>query len=164
MERNGGHDDNGIVWPEAIAPYRVCVVPIGGGKSAAGQYLQQKAKELCRHLEDNIDVIDGDDILLEDRSHRVSPGMKLKEASLIGFPWVVVLGKTALPESKDVWEDEQGLDQYLVGGGGGTVEIQERATGMSVQVPYGEVGDYFKHHARCRTPVELLNEGFELFD
>ena len=159
IERTQGHDENGIVWPEAIAPYRLCILPIGGGKTVANEYLNTKAMELCTMLHD-ITVMDSDDIVVDDRSNRTSsPGIKLKEASLIGFPWIIVLGKDSLPSNKEDWENEMKLEEYLLQGG--TVEIQERATGISVHVPFSEVGEYFQNHARCRTPVELLMENLE---
>jgi len=167
IERTQGHDENGIVWPEAIAPYRLCILPIGGGKTVANEYLNTKAMELCTMFEQK-NIMDSDDIVVDDRSNKTSsPGIKLKEASLIGFPWIIVLGKDSLPSNKEDWKNEMKLEEYLLQGGsdgGGTVEIQERATGISVHVPFSEVVEYFQNHARCRTPVELLMDGFDTYE
>ena len=174
VERLGGHDSDGIVWPEAIAPYRIAVVPIGGGGGKKGlvarEFLQQKAASLCLSLEKN-GVVDADDVVLDDRT-RESPGVRLKEASLMGFPWLIVLGKTCLPaKDSGEWEDREALERFITNNDEeqngsmkqqGTVEIQERATGESVHLPYGNVVEYLKNHPRCQGADILLEEGFAL--
>ena len=91
---------------------------------------------------------------------RESPGLKLKEASLIGFPWVIVLGKKSLPSKNgNEWEDEKILNKWL-DDGNGTVEIQERATGESVHLPYNEIVEYLNNHPRCCDMETLLEDGF----
>jgi len=84
IERAGGHDDQGIIFPAAIAPYQVIITPI----KYEGQP-QQVADRLADELEAmNIDV------LLDDRPER--PGVKFKDADLIGIPLRITIGDKAL--------------------------------------------------------------------
>ena len=78
------HDADGIIWPQAIAPFDV-VVTVTNAKDetlrAAGEKLYTELKAL------------GVDALLDDRSER--PGVKFKDADLVGFPFRVNIGKKA---------------------------------------------------------------------
>jgi prolyl-tRNA synthetase len=78
------HDDNGIVWPMAIAPYQVIIIPIkySGAAKAASDALAAALEE--RRIE----------VLLDDREER--PGVKFKDADLIGIPLRVVVGEKGL--------------------------------------------------------------------
>lgn len=81
-----GHDDDGIIWPDAIAPFEVVVVPIGYHKS---QRVADNADRIHRELADA-----GFDVLLYDRDER--PGVLFAEADLIGIPHRVVVGERGL--------------------------------------------------------------------
>ena len=77
------HDDWGIMWPEAIAPYKVIVIPVNTQdelqmKTATGIYENLKAK--------------GVEVVIDDRDDRA--GVKFKDADLIGFPYKIVVGKS----------------------------------------------------------------------
>jgi len=98
-----GHDDDGIIWPDAIAPFEVVIVPIGYHKS---QQVAERADRIYRELTDA-----GYDVLLYDRDER--PGVLFAEADLIGVPHRVVIG-------------ERGLDK-------GIVEYKRRAAGGDVE-------------------------------
>ena len=78
------HDDDGIVWPLSVAPYQVHLVTLGKGEAviAAGEKLHAE-------LEDR-----GIDVLWDDRDER--PGVKFKDADLIGVPFRVTLGEKGL--------------------------------------------------------------------
>lgn len=77
------HDDNGIIWPVAIAPYHVVIVPVN-----IKDELQMKvAKEMYENL-----LAQGIEAVLDDRDERA--GVKFKDADLIGFPYRVTVGKT----------------------------------------------------------------------
>jgi prolyl-tRNA synthetase len=76
------HDERGISWPRAIAPYEVEVVALG----AAGPEAAAAAERLERELEDA-----GLEVLLDDRDRR--PGEKFADADLIGCPVRVTVGK-----------------------------------------------------------------------
>ena len=80
IEQN--NDEFGIVWPTAIAPYVVDVIP-ANMKDEAQVAL---AEELYNSLLDN-----GIDTMIDDRDER--PGFKFKDADLIGFPFKVICGK-----------------------------------------------------------------------
>jgi len=78
------HDDAGIIWPVAIAPYEVIVV------IASAQDPQQVA--LAERLYEQLQAA-GVDVLLDDRPERA--GVKFKDAELLGIPWRLVVGRGA---------------------------------------------------------------------
>ncbi|HWE37225.1 MAG TPA: proline--tRNA ligase [Isosphaeraceae bacterium] len=82
-----GHDDNGIRWPLPIAPYEVLVVPL----QVQSEAVRAAADELAAQLEGH-----GVDVLVDDRDQR--PGVKFKDADLIGIPLRVVVGERGLKE------------------------------------------------------------------
>jgi prolyl-tRNA synthetase len=84
IEQN--HDDDGIRWPEAIAPFTVCIVPIGYNKSDA---VRAAADSLYEEL-----AAAGVDVLLDDRNER--PGVMFADMDLVGIPHRVVLGDRGL--------------------------------------------------------------------
>ncbi|MFA7237709.1 MAG: proline--tRNA ligase [Phycisphaeraceae bacterium] len=84
LEREGGGDANGIIWPMALAPYQVVITPV--------QYkdaVKEKADELYQQLSEA-----GVEVLLDDRDER--PGVKFKDADLIGIPLRIVIGDKGL--------------------------------------------------------------------
>jgi prolyl-tRNA synthetase len=86
IEQN--HDADGIRWPMSIAPYQVIVVPAG-----KEQEIQETAFELYAKLQ-----AEGVEVILDDRDER--PGVKFKDADLLGIPLRVVVGKKGLAEGK----------------------------------------------------------------
>ena len=76
------HDDKGLVWPVAIAPYQVHVAV--ANKDAA-------ALEAGERLVGEFDAA-GLEVLFDDRP-KVSPGVKFKDAELLGMPFIVILGR-----------------------------------------------------------------------
>ena len=82
------HDENGIKWPMSIAPYHVIVVPLG--KDEALVSAATKLYDELRAL--------GVDTLLDDRNER--PGVKFKDADLLGIPLRIVVGGRGLAEGK----------------------------------------------------------------
>ncbi|WP_150464547.1 proline--tRNA ligase [Francisella sp. XLW-1] len=87
------HDENGIIWPEAIAPYQVAILPINYNKSES---VKQTADKLYQEL-----LAKGIDVILDDRGAR--PGVMFADADLIGYSHHVVIGDRLL---------EQGLIEY----------------------------------------------------
>ncbi len=81
------HDEQGIVWPAAIAPYDVHVVVLAAGNAE----IQERAEELAQALS-----AEGLDVLLDDRDLR--PGEKFADADLIGCPVRVTVGKKTLED------------------------------------------------------------------
>lgn len=80
IEQN--HDDDGIIWPVAIAPYEVVIVP-ANNKS---EEVMAAAGKLYEDMEDG-----RDEVVLDDRNERA--GIKFKDADLIGYPVRVTIGK-----------------------------------------------------------------------
>jgi prolyl-tRNA synthetase len=78
----GNHDELGLVWPRALSPADVHLVATGKD-DAVFTY----AEELTRELE-----AEGVEVLLDDR-RQASPGVKFKDAELIGVPTIVVVGR-----------------------------------------------------------------------
>jgi prolyl-tRNA synthetase len=93
------HDENGIIWPAALAPYDVHVVVLPG----ADEIAQQAAQALSAA---------GYDVLLDDRDLRA--GEKFADADLIGCPLRVTAGKKSLEDGKvDVRDRKTGEEQRL---------------------------------------------------
>lgn len=105
VEQN--HDEQGIIWPAALAPFTVVVVPVNV-RDEIQAALAETAYATLRE--------GGFDVLLDDRAER--PGVKFKDADLVGYPLRVTVGKTA---------------------GDGLVELRVRRTGETRLVPVGEL-------------------------
>jgi prolyl-tRNA synthetase len=103
----GCHDEMGLVWPREISPADVHLVATGKDEAVFA-----KAAELTDAL-----AAQGISVLYDDR-RKVSPGVKFKDAELIGVPTIVIVGK--------------GLEA-------GTIEIKDRATGDRREVPVAEI-------------------------
>ncbi len=83
VEQN--HDDDGIIWPLGIAPYHVLITLMKHDDPAHQEAAAKLAQELSGH---------GVDVLIDDRDER--PGVKFKDADLIGIPIRVTIGDKAL--------------------------------------------------------------------
>ena len=88
IEREGGHDENGVIWPVSIAPYAVIITPI--------KY-EGEARDVADRLANEIEAA-GHDVLIDDRAER--PGVKFKDADLIGIPLRITIGDKALKDGK----------------------------------------------------------------
>ncbi len=82
-----GNDENGIIWPLAIAPYQVLIVPV----SVKDERSMELAEEFYAALEEK-----GFEVLMDDRDERA--GVKFKDADLIGIPYRIVIGEKNLKE------------------------------------------------------------------
>ena len=80
IEQN--HDENGIIWPVAIAPYEVVIVPANN-----------KSEDVMKAAEGIYNALESsqDEIVFDDRAERA--GIKFKDADLIGYPLRVTIGK-----------------------------------------------------------------------
>jgi prolyl-tRNA synthetase len=85
-----GHDERGIVWPNAIAPFRVVICPIGWDRSEA-------VRDAAIRLHDELEAL-GVDTMLDDRGER--PGAMFADWELIGVPHRVVLSERGLKEGQ----------------------------------------------------------------
>ena len=108
----GTLDESGLCWPREVAPADVHVVAAGKDDS-----LYSTAEEIARELD-----AAGVQVLYDDRRGKISPGVKFKDAELIGVPTIVVVGKS-LAES-------------------GTVEVKDRRTGEREDVAVASVVDH----------------------
>ncbi len=79
------HDENGIVWPEALAPFDVAILPL----NTAEPRVMEAAERLERAF-----AAKGFEVLLDDRDQRA--GVKFKDADLLGLPWRVTVGEKKL--------------------------------------------------------------------
>jgi len=112
IEQN--HDDNGIIWPDAIAPFQVSLVPINMHKS---QRLRDAIMDLYQELQDA-----GLEVLLDDRKER--PGVMFSDAELIGIPHRLTFG-------------ERGLDA-------GTIEYRSRTDSENSELSLADVVGFIK--------------------
>lgn len=98
IEQN--HDDKGIIWPDAIAPFQVALLPMNMHKS---ERLREAAEKLYTQLLD-----EGFDVLFEDR--KVRPGVMFADMELIGIPHRIVLGDRGLDEGTAEYKGRQDKD------------------------------------------------------
>jgi len=113
IEQN--HDANGIIWPEALAPFQVILVPINYQKSAR---VQETADALYRDFN-----AAGIDVLLDDRDAR--PGVKFADAELLGIPHRIVIGERTLAA--------------------GNLEYRHRRDTESTEIPAADPVGYIRH-------------------
>ena len=83
------HDDAGIIWPEAIAPFHVGIANLKTGDSATDA--------ACEGLYQRLESA-GRDVLYDDRDDR--PGAKFARMDLIGLPWQIIVGPKGLAEGR----------------------------------------------------------------
>ncbi len=89
IEQESGHDKDGIIWPMSLAPYQVLVLPI----NMSHKETVDTAEVIYRDCQEA-----GIEVLLDDRDDR--PGVKFKDADLIGIPIRVTIGEKTLAEGK----------------------------------------------------------------
>jgi prolyl-tRNA synthetase len=111
------HDDSGLRWPLEVSPYDVHIV-IAGKDDAT---ITAAAESLANELEGS-----GLKVLLDDRQG-ISPGVKFKDAELIGVPNIVVAGR---------------------GVANGTLEVRDRFAGTAIETPIAQVGPQLVAQAR----------------
>jgi prolyl-tRNA synthetase len=80
------HDQDGIIWPDSVAPYQVHLMHLGKGDDVI-----EAAEELYSELQES-----GIEVLFDDRP--LSAGVKFKDADLIGLPWRITVGARGLAE------------------------------------------------------------------
>ncbi len=81
------HDENGIIWPAPIAPYHVIITML---KPDDARQIDVAGKLACEMVGMGLDV------LIDDRDER--PGVKFKDADLVGIPVRITLGEKSLAE------------------------------------------------------------------
>ncbi|MCG9962531.1 proline--tRNA ligase [Shewanella cutis] len=108
-------DDRGIVWPEAIAPFSVGILPMNMHKS-------HRVTDIAEQLYKDLSAA-GIDVLLDDRKER--PGVMFADMELIGIPHTVVIG-------------DRNIDA-------GVFEYKNRRTGEKQDVPFDQIVDFLKN-------------------
>jgi len=96
------HDDDGIVWPDSVAPFRVHLMFVGKGEE-----VRSAANEIYGNLRD-----EGIEVLFDDRE--ASPGVKFNDADLIGIPWRVTVGARGLAQGSVEVKRRNQQDRRLV--------------------------------------------------
>lgn len=112
IEQN--HDDRGIVWPEAIAPFTVGILPMNMHKS-------HRVTEIAEQLYNELTAA-GFEVLFDDRKER--PGVMFADMELMGVPHAVVIG-------------DRNIDA-------GVFEYKNRRTGEKSEVPFEQIVDFLK--------------------
>ncbi len=102
IEQN--HDDNGICWPESMAPFRVAIVPLNMNKSEAVAAAAIQLYEQLQAL--------GIEVLLDDRNER--PGIKFADMELIGIPHRIVIGDRSLTEGQVEYKQRTEADAHNI--------------------------------------------------
>lgn len=90
IEQN--HDQRGILWPDALAPFQVALVPM---KMESSEAVRNATEQLYQQLQQA-----GVEVLLDDRDKKVSPGVKFADMDLIGIPHRVVISDRGLAEGQ----------------------------------------------------------------
>ena len=102
IEQN--HDDSGIIWPDAIAPFQVAIVPMNMHKS---ERVKEAAEKLYAEL-----TTAGIEVLFDDRKER--PGVMFKDIELIGIPHTVVIGDRSMDEGNFEYKDRKNGDKVAI--------------------------------------------------
>ncbi len=102
IEQN--HDEHGIIWPDAIAPYEVALLPLNAHRSGRVRDRSEALHEELRAA--------GVEVLLDDRAIR--PGVMFSEMDLIGIPHRLVLGERRLDEGMIEYRSRRGGETELV--------------------------------------------------
>ena len=95
IEQNS--DENGIIWPDAIAPFQVSIVPMNMAKSA-------EVKEAAEKLYAELTAM-GIEVLFDDRKER--PGVMFADHELIGIPHTIVIGNRSLENGEMEYKDRR---------------------------------------------------------
>jgi prolyl-tRNA synthetase len=104
-----GHDADGIIWPWPVAPFHLHLLSLDAGKPEVATVADRAERDL---------EAAGFEVLHDDRDG-LSPGVKFKDADLLGMPLRIVVGAKGLKD--------------------GTVELKDRRTKKMEKVPFGEV-------------------------
>lgn len=113
IEQN--HDKYGIIWPDAIAPFKIVIIPMNMHKS-------HRVKEIAEPLYAQLKEA-GVEVLFDDRKER--PGVMFNDMELIGIPHTIIIGERNLDEHK--------------------VEYKNRRSGEKQLVDIGELAEFISH-------------------
>jgi len=117
-------DGKGLAWPKALAPYQIFVVPVSSDTEEAAERTYDRLNELWPG-----------EVLLDDRistsSSNLGFGARMTDAELIGFSWIIVLGRNFLE--------------------GGNLEIHDRKSGQKRSLSEESALDYFRQAVSTST-------------
>jgi prolyl-tRNA synthetase len=113
IEQN--HDKYGIIWPDAIAPFKIAIVPMNMHKSP-------RVKDIAESLYTQLTAA-GVEVLFDDRKER--PGVMFNDMELVGIPHTIVIGERNLDENK--------------------VEIKNRRSGEKKLIEIDQLADFVSH-------------------
>lgn len=102
IEQN--NDESGIIWPDAIAPFQVAIVPMNMHKS---ERVKEAAEKLYAEL-----TAAGIEVLFDDRKER--PGVMFKDIELIGIPHTVVIGDRSMDEGNFEYKNRRNGDKVAI--------------------------------------------------
>ena len=119
IEQN--HDDNGIIWPDAIAPFHIGIVPMNMQRS---EQVRETTDKLYQELTEA-----GFEVYVDDRDKKTSPGVKFADMELMGIPHRVVVS-------------DRGLDV-------GTLEYKARRESDKQDIPVEELVEFLKSSIKC---------------
>ena len=114
IEQN--HDEKGIIWPDALAPFHVTIIPMNAHKS-------EEVKETAERFYNELKAL-GFEVLMDDRDKKTSPGVKFADMELIGIPHRLVIS-------------DRGLKA-------GTIEYKHRRDAESSDKPVDSVIEFLK--------------------
>jgi len=106
-------DEDGLVWPNEIAPFNVHVVPVN--------MKNDEQRELAQKINDQLQS-EGYEVLLDDRKER--PGVKFADSDLIGIPLRVTVGKKA----------DEGIVEVKIRSTGETLEVKQEELGSTLSI------------------------------
>ncbi|MEW6996457.1 proline--tRNA ligase [Colwelliaceae bacterium BS250] len=102
IEQN--NDENGILWPDAIAPFKVVIIPMNMQKSAR---VKETAEKLYSEL-----LAAGVEVLIDDRKER--PGVMFKDMELIGIPHSIIIGERNLDNAEVEYKNRRESDKQTL--------------------------------------------------
>lgn len=105
------HDADGIIWPKSIAPFDVHIIPLNTKDERTAEVSAKLHAELANTY--NSICRQSFEVLMDDRDER--PGVKFKDADLIGIPLQIIIGERGLKEN--------------------TIELKTRRTKQSIRIP-----------------------------
>lgn len=98
------HDDKGIIWSDAIAPFQVAILPMNMHKS-------YRVKEVAEKLYCDLQV-NGIDVIFDDRKER--PGVMFADMELIGIPHTIVIGDRNLDDNKVEYKQRRDNEKEFI--------------------------------------------------
>lgn len=104
IEQN--HDENGIIWPDAIAPFQIAIIPLNAHKSA-------RVTEISEQLLAQFQKA-GYDVLLDDRDKKTSPGVKFADMELMGIPHRFVVSDRGLENYQLEYKSRRAAEPEMV--------------------------------------------------